>query len=82
MTRPQVCAGPLLLAGISGCMVGSNYRPPQVAVPARWSEAQPSVAEARAAAVAQWWTTFKHPMLESLIAHAVQSNRDLRTAGV
>src|SRR5215211_3117008 len=30
------------------------------------------------AAIAQWWTTFKEPMLESLIARAVQSNLDLR----
>ena len=72
--------GLVLFAGLSGCMVGPNYRAPQAPVPAAWSEAQPSGAEARAAAMTQWWTTFKDPLLESLIARAVQSNWDLRTA--
>jgi multidrug efflux system outer membrane protein len=80
MTWQHVCAGLVLLAGIGGCMVGPTYRPPQVAVPAAWSEGPPTGAEARTAAIAQWWTTFKEPMLESLIARAVQSNLDLRTA--
>jgi outer membrane protein TolC len=71
MTWQHVCAGLVLLAGIGGCMVGPTYRPPQVAVPAAWSEGPPTGAEARTAAIAQWWTTFKEPMLESLIARAV-----------
>jgi multidrug efflux system outer membrane protein len=75
-----VCTILLLVVGLSGCMVGPNYRAPQVPVPAAWSEAQPGKAEASAAAVSQWWTTFKDPVLESLIARAVQSNWDLRTA--
>jgi NodT family efflux transporter outer membrane factor (OMF) lipoprotein len=61
-------------------MVGPNYRASQAPVPATWSEAQPAGAEAREAEIAQWWTTFKDPMLESLVARAVQSNWDLRTA--
>jgi outer membrane protein, multidrug efflux system len=79
MTWQHVCTVLLLVVGLSGCMVGPNYRAPQAPVPASWSEAQP--AEARAGtAVAQWWTTFKDPVLESLTARAVQSNWDLRTA--
>jgi outer membrane protein, multidrug efflux system len=80
MTWPQVCASLLLLAGISGCVVGPNYQPPQIPVPSAWSEGQLHGAEARAAATAQWWTTFKDPGLEALIGSAVQSNLDLRTA--
>jgi outer membrane protein, multidrug efflux system len=80
MTWQHVCAGLVLLASIGGCMVGPNYRPPQVAVPAAWSEGPPDGAKARTAAIAQWRTTFKEPMLESLIARALQSNLDLRTA--
>jgi len=34
----------------------------------------------REAVTAQWWTTFKDPLLDSLIARVVQANRDLRTA--
>jgi multidrug efflux system outer membrane protein len=80
MTWLQVCTGLLLVAGLSGCMVGPNYHAPQVPVPAAWSEAQPGTAKAGAAVMAQWWTTFKDPLLESLIARAVVSNWDLRTA--
>jgi outer membrane protein TolC len=60
-------------------MVGPNDRAPQVLVPDAWSEAQQAAAKARAA-MTQWWMTFKDPVLESLIARAVQSNWDLRTA--
>jgi outer membrane protein, multidrug efflux system len=80
MTWQQVCASLAVLAGLSGCTVGPNYRPPQVPVPATWSAEVPGEAEARAAVAPWWWTTFTDPMLESLIARAVQSNRDLRTA--
>jgi outer membrane protein, multidrug efflux system len=76
----QMGAGLLLWVGLSGCMVGPNYRAPQAPVPAAWSEAQSTGAEAPAAAMTQWWTTFKDPLLECLIARAVQSNWDLRTA--
>jgi hypothetical protein len=34
MTWPQIGASLLLLAGISGCVVGPNYRPPQISVAA------------------------------------------------
>jgi outer membrane protein, multidrug efflux system len=79
MTWQHVCTVLLLVVGLSGCMVGPNYRAPQARVPTAWSEAQPAEAQAGAAG-AQWWTTFKDPVLESLIARAVQANWDLRTA--
>jgi outer membrane protein, multidrug efflux system len=79
MTWPQTCAGLLLVGGLSGRPVGPTYHPPQVPVPATWSEAQPRAAEAHTA-MTQWWTTFKDPVLASRIARAVQSNWDLRTA--
>jgi hypothetical protein len=41
ITWPQVGTGLLLLAGISGCVVGPNDRLPQVAVAATWSEGLP-----------------------------------------
>lgn len=80
MTWQQVCVSLALFAGLSGCTVGPNYRPPQVPVPATWSAEASGEAEVRAAVAPRWWTTFRDHMLESLIARAVQSNRDLRTA--
>lgn len=79
MTRQYVWTVLLLAAGLTGCMVGPNYRTPQTLVPASWSEEQHG-AEVRTAATAHWWTTFKDPLLESLITRAVQANWDLRTA--
>jgi multidrug efflux system outer membrane protein len=74
----QLCGSLLLVAGVSGCMVGPNYRPPSVPVPDAWGEA--STQAAREAVTARWWTTFQDPLLDSLIARAVQANWDLRTA--
>ena len=74
----QMCGGLLLVAGVSRCTVGPNYHLPSVPVPDAWSEA--STHAVREAVTAQWWTTFKDPLLDSLIARVVQANRDLRTA--
>jgi multidrug efflux system outer membrane protein len=80
MTWHHVCVILPLVAGLSGCMVGPNYRAPQAPVLASWSEEQPHGAEVRTAAMTQWWMTFKDPVLESLIARAVRSNWNLRKA--
>ena len=80
MTWQHMGAGLLLLASLGGCTVGPNYHAPQVPVPTTWSEGQPAGAEGQAAVTAQWWTTFKDALLESLIARAVQANLDLHTA--
>src|SRR5438874_6181211 len=59
---------------VAGCTVGPNYRAPQMAVPAKFSESS------SATAVAKWWENFHDPQLDSLIQRAVQSNLDLRAA--
>ena len=84
--RPSL-AGCCLLAVLSGCAVGPNYRAPQVATPAAFTEVpdraagQQSRTTTRPVQITQWWSTFQDPELDSLIERAVKSNLDLRQAG-
>jgi len=63
-----------------GCAVGPNYQEPPMTARADWNEAKQEGVETGAADLARWWTVFDDPLLNSLIARAVQSNLDLRIA--
>ncbi len=77
---------------IAGCAVGPNYQPPAVDAPDGWAEpfatpaattqpfAPPSRTIATAAPVVRWWTTFKDPELDSLIARSMAQSLNLRQA--
>jgi len=67
-----------LFAG--GCAVGPTYRPPPIAPPASWSEAQLGGTVDSAVQIVEWWKTFNDPELDSLIERAVEANHDLRIA--
>jgi outer membrane protein, multidrug efflux system len=65
----------LLLAGCA--KVGPDYQRPQVALPAEY----PVPAAASGAEVAaDWWTLYRDPALEELVASARKANADLRQA--
>ena len=66
----------LLMLG--ACTVGPDYRPPAVAVPARYG-GSPSV-QASTADLQQWWTAFDDPVLNALIERAKSGNLDVRQA--
>jgi NodT family efflux transporter outer membrane factor (OMF) lipoprotein len=86
-----------------GCMVGPDYHPPRMDMPAEWvstpggpgsispstrpaaptsmtSSSRPSTPTAQPAEVVRWWTTFNDPVLDSLVARALESNLDLLQA--
>ncbi|WP_206956574.1 efflux transporter outer membrane subunit [Trinickia acidisoli] len=69
----------ILLLG--GCMVGPDYRKPQVAVPAHyqelegWTEAEP---DAAAGPKGDWWTAFHDPLLDELEPLVSVSNQTVR----
>src|SRR4051812_28624011 len=81
---------------MTGCTVGPDYRPPRVDAPVGWAgtrpdvtaatqpstnpATRPSVATEQPVDVAQWWTAFNDPVLDSLIDRAVQSNLDIGIA--
>ena len=62
-------------------MVGPDYKPPQMELPANWIEASPpSSAGLEVVDLARWWTVFDDPMLVSLEERAIRSNLDLMLA--
>lgn len=74
-------AGPLvLLALLAGCTVGPSYRAPAVSVPATYSSDQRHASST--ADLAQWWTAFHDPTLDSLVARALAGNLDVQQASV
>jgi outer membrane protein, multidrug efflux system len=73
-TRITAIAAALLLAG---CMLGPDYRRPDVALPAAYPEADaaPSPALARG-----WWKAFQDPALDELVDQALANNSDVAVA--
>ena len=76
---PRAVAG-IALAMLCGCAaVGPDYQPPTVRGPAQWTV----VSESRAAdpaVLAQWWREFDDPVLNGLVADALDANLDIATA--
>jgi outer membrane protein, multidrug efflux system len=72
---------PLVL--LASCSVGPDYAPPETAAPAAWTRAgekEDGKIDAGAADLSRWWALFKDPVLESLVARAVEGSPDLRIA--
>lgn len=71
-------ASPLLLClALGGCMLGPDYRRPQVEVPAAYRYAD---REARDVSNTAWWEQFQDPALNELIRIALAENKDLKIA--
>src|SRR5438876_488524 len=72
------CALGLLLAvPLSACMVGPDYRRPEVEVPAAWRLA---ATEASRISNIAWWDQFQDPVLSDLVRTALANNKDLEIA--
>jgi multidrug efflux system outer membrane protein len=67
----------LLAMPLSACMVGPDYRRPDVDVPAGWRLA---ATEAGAVANIAWWDQFQDPVLSDLVRTALANNKDLEIA--
>jgi len=80
MNALRAFLGCAMLAALTGCSVGPNYRQPNVAMPGNWKEAGPGGTTNATAQLTNWWTNFQSPALDSLIERAVRSNFDLRAA--
>ncbi len=62
----------------SGCMVGPKYHQPEMAMPIEFEENKGEVETNDD--LCQWWEQFNDPVLNSLIAEALNANYDLRIA--
>ena len=67
----------LLAVPLSACMVGPDYRRPDVDVPAGW---RLGATEANAIANIAWWDQFQDPVLSDLVRTALANNKDLEIA--
>lgn len=82
MKRTEQIGLPLLilLALISGCAVGPNYKQPQTSVAASFANSPTNAVTADEAALATWWKGFNDTKLNTLIEQAMTNNHDLRIA--
>jgi multidrug efflux system outer membrane protein len=66
---------------LSGCMVGPDYRRPEVAIPSDFRGATPQAAQdARSFGDVEWWKVFQDEQLQALIRIALEQNYDLQVA--
>lgn len=70
-------AAAVLAAALAGCVVGPNYKRPEVQAPAAYL--YPAGQDA-ALADAEWWKAFDDPVLDGLIADALANSRNIRIA--
>src|SRR5215831_5424774 len=67
----------LVAAALSGCMVGPDYRRPDVDVPTAW---RLGTTEANEISNVAWWDRFQDPVLSNLVRTALANNKDLKVA--
>ena len=83
--RPGYLAPLLLVVGcwMVGCTsVGPEYERPEASLNPDWLEAEQEQLDTSPAELAQWWETLKDPLLNDLIATAIQQNNDIKIAGL
>lgn len=66
-----------LAIGVAGCMVGPDYRRPEVVVPSAW---RVTTEEAAQITDIDWWDHFGDPVLSRLVHSALENNKDLAIA--
>src|SRR6202162_5831299 len=67
----------LLVVPLSACMVGPDYRRPEVEVPVAW---RLGATEAGEISNIAWWDQFQDPVLSDLVRTALANNKDLEIA--
>src|SRR5260370_34010398 len=67
----------LLALPLSACMVGPDYRRPEVEVPVAW---RLGATEAGEISNIAWWDQFQDPVLSNLVRTALANNKDLEIA--
>jgi NodT family efflux transporter outer membrane factor (OMF) lipoprotein len=65
---------------VSACAVGPKYTPPRPEMPASWHEAPVTSGAFDPSALERWWTAFQDPVLDDLVARAIDGNLDLKIA--
>lgn len=74
---PRQIISLLLAVPLSACMVGPDYRRPDIAVPSAWRLGATEAVEISNLA---WWEQFQDPVLSGLVRTALENNKDLEIA--
>ena len=83
ITETKKFAGMVLALLLAGCMVGPDYRTPEVSAPAAWHSTMKGGLKAispKVEQLAQWWSGLGDPKLSQLIEEAAANNLDLKLA--
>src|SRR5262245_9081360 len=68
-----------LAAGLTGCLVGPNYKRPDVPAPPQFRAGEEKPSQASLGDV-KWFDLFGDPTLRDLIAEGLKANYDIRIA--
>ncbi len=86
-TRYSAALATAVLLSLAGCTVGPDYKHPMSDMPEGWAgakapttDANVSVPTQKAVDVAQWWSLFNDPQLDSLVVRAMASNLSVQQA--
>jgi NodT family efflux transporter outer membrane factor (OMF) lipoprotein len=63
---------------LAGCQVGPDYTPPVIQAPDTWAAPEQGGIPGTGAVAQQWWKQLNDPILEQLVAIAVEQNLDLK----
>ena len=78
MTELRKAALSLLSVSLlAGCVVGPDYERPQLTLPTHWGNTKKSP---RPPQLSQWWLQLRDPLLDTLVAEAVEGNLDVALA--
>jgi len=73
---------PAALLAVAGCMVGPDYRRPDVPVPPAWGEAAAAHATGGPSPtpLSEWWLSLHDPLLDRLVERALEANLGVQEA--
>lgn len=74
---PRMVITFIILLGLSGCLLGPNYKRPYIDIPQAFHYEPKVVYET---ANIPWWTQFNDPVLNQLIAEALANNKNIKIA--
>ena len=76
-SRSALAVATVLTGALAGCMVGPDYRRPEVSAPAAFRYEPKAVAQT---ADTEWWQQFGDPVLDGLIVEALAHNKNVEIA--
>ncbi len=77
------CSAALLSLLLGGCMVGPDYRQPDMTLPTTFKEGgqwQRAVANPQGALDSQWWLAYQDPQLNELVQRSASANQSIVAA--